>query len=81
MFGLLHKGFGSTLGANKNWGRWSDMVAVMFPDTASHESSLEKILSVRVLEWLVRLVGCKIYRLTEFETRESRNLLMCQYSL
>ena len=51
MFELLHKGFESTLGANKNWGRWSDMVAVMFPDIASHESTFEKILSMRVSEW------------------------------
>ena len=46
MFDLLDKWFGSTLGANKNCGRWSDMVAVMFPDIASHESTFEKILSM-----------------------------------
>ena len=58
MFDLLHKGFESTLGANKNWGRWSDMVAVMFPDIASHESTFKKI-SVRVLELLVGLLAAK----------------------
>ena len=46
---LLHEGFDSTLGPEKNWGR-SDMVKVMFPDIASHESKFEKLLSVRVLE-------------------------------
>ena len=52
MLDLLHKGFESTLGANKNWGRYdiSDMVAAMFSDIASNESTLEKILSMRVLE-------------------------------
>ena len=50
MFDLLYKGFENTLGANKNWGKCSDMVAVMFPDIASHESTFEKILSMRVSE-------------------------------
>ena len=53
MFDLLHKGFESTLGANKNWGRWSDMVAIMFPDIASRESTFGKILSMGDLECLV----------------------------
>ena len=67
MFDLLHKGFESTLGANKNWGRWSDMVAVMFPDIASHQSTFKKILSMSVLEWLVSPVGCKIYGMIQFD--------------
>ena len=74
MFDLLCKGFESTSGANKNWGRWSDMDAVMFPDIASHESTFEKIFSVGVLEWLVSLVGCKIYGMIEFEDRGSREI-------
>ena len=81
MFDLLHKGFESTLGANKNWGRWSDMIAVMFSDITSHERTLEKILSMRVLEWLVSFVGCKIYGMLEFEARESRNSLVGWCSL
>ena len=52
------------------------MVAVMFPDIASHKSTFEKILSMRILEWLVSLVGCKIYRMIEFEARQSRNSLV-----
>ena len=80
MFDLLHKGFESTLGANKNWARWLDMVAVMFPDIASHESKFEKI-SLGVLEWIVSLVGCKIYGMIEFEARESRNSLVGLCSL
>ena len=34
IFHLLQKGVEHTLGANKNWGRWSDMIAVMFPEIA-----------------------------------------------
>ena len=75
------KEFGSTLGANKNWGGWSNMVAVMFPDIASHKSTFEKILLMRVLEWPISLVSCKIYGMIEFEARESRNSLVGWCSL
>ena len=57
------------------------MVAVMFLDIVSHESTFEKILSMRVLEWVVSLVGCKIYGMIEFEARESRNSLVGLCSL
>ena len=30
-------------------------------------------ISIRVLEWLVILVGCKIKRINELEARESKN--------
>ena len=78
----MHKGFESILGANKNWWRWSDMVAVMFPAIVSHERTFKKV-SVRVLEWLVSVVGCKIYGMIEFTSRESRKSLVgcCYYSL
>ena len=69
------------MGANKSCGRWSDMVAVVFPDIASHESTFEKILSMRALEWLVRLAGCKIYGMIELNARESRNSLVGWCSL
>ena len=57
------------------------MVAVMFPDIVSNESTFENILLMRVLEWLVSLLGCKKYGMIEFEARESRNLLMGWCSL
>ena len=44
----------------KNWGKWSEIVAVRFADIISLESIFEKMLSKRVFEWLVSLVGCKI---------------------
>ena len=50
MFDLLHNGIESTLKGNKNWGRLSDMVAVIFADIASHESIFEEILSMIALE-------------------------------
>ena len=50
----------NTLGIIENWDRWSDMVAVKLPDIMSGSITLEKILPIRVLEWLVIPVGCKI---------------------
>ena len=47
------------LGIIGNWGRWSEMVAVKLPSIMSG-SMFENILSIRVLEWLVILVGSKI---------------------
>ena len=38
--------------------------------------TFENILSLRVLEWLVILVGCKIKLLNELEARESKNLFV-----
>ena len=35
--------------------------------------TFENTLSIRVLEWLVVLVGCKIKGINEFEARESKN--------
>ena len=34
--------------------------------------TFENILSIRVLEWLVILVGCKIKGINELEARESK---------
>ena len=48
------------LGIIENWDRWSEMVAVKLPDIMSGSITLEKILPIRVLEWLVIPVGCKI---------------------
>ena len=53
-----------------NWGRWSEMVADKLPDIMPGSIAL-KILSIRVLEWLVILVGCK--GTNESEARESKN--------
>ena len=57
------------------------MVAVIFPDIASHESTFDKILSMRILEWLVNLVGCEIHEKIEFEAKDSRNSLASYYLL
>ena len=35
--------------------------------------TFENILSIRVLEWLVILVGCKIKGMNKLETKESKN--------
>ena len=57
------------LGIYANWGRWSEMVAVKLPNITSGSIAFENILSVRVLEWLVILGGCKINCINELEAR------------
>ena len=52
--------FDKILESKTNWGSWSDMVAVMLPDILC-EIKFGNILSMRVFEWLVILVGCKMY--------------------
>ena len=49
------------------------MVAVKLPDNMSELITFENILSIRVSEWLVVLVGCKIIGINELEARESTN--------
>ena len=49
------------------------MVAVKLPDIISESMAFENMLSIRVLEWLVILVGCKIKGIKELEARESKN--------
>ena len=48
------------------------MVAVNLPDIMSGSITFENI-SIRVLEWLIILVGCKIKGINELEARESKN--------
>ena len=59
---LFDEGFANAFGVIRNWGRWSDKVAVILPDITLCDVILQKILSVRVLEWPVReSVGvCKV---------------------
>ena len=54
------KGFGKILGTNHNCGKWWDTAGVMLPGVNSQEIKLDNILSVRIFEWLVILVGCMI---------------------
>ena len=48
------------LGIIENWGRFSEMVAIKLPDIMSGSVAFENVLSIRVLEWLGIIVGCKI---------------------
>ena len=57
---LLPEILPNILGIIENWGRWSEMVAVKLPDVLSGSITFENILSIRVLEWLVILVGLKL---------------------
>ena len=49
------------------------MVAVKLPYIMSGSITFENILSIRLLEWLVILVGCKVKGIKELEARESKN--------
>ena len=48
------------------------MAAVKLPDIIFGSITFENVLSIRVLEWLVSLVGCKIKGIYELEARESK---------
>ena len=52
------------------------MVAVKLPDIMSGSITFENILSIRVLEWLVILVGCRIKGINVVGARESKNSLV-----
>ena len=49
------------------------MVAVKLPDIISRSTMFENILSIRVLEWLVILVDCKIKGINKSDANESKN--------
>ena len=61
--------------------RWSEMVAVKLPDIMAGSTAFENILSIRVLEWLVILLGYKIKGINELEARESKNSFVWLCSL
>ena len=78
------EGFDIILWTNENWGKWSDIVAVMLPDIILWKIKLkDKTLLMRVFEWLVILVGCKIhmYGVEELEASESKKLFVGWLSL
>ena len=58
------------------YGRWSEIVAVRFPETESGLRILGKISSVSVLELLLILVGCKIYSKYLWDKKGPRNSLV-----
>ena len=49
------------------------MMAVKLPDIMSGSITFENILPIRVLEWLVIQVGCKIKCTSELEATEFTN--------
>ena len=58
---FVEGGLAKVFGEIKNWCRWSEMVAVILPQIMSLEMTLLKILSTRVLEWLVCRLDWMIY--------------------
>ena len=63
-------------GVIANWGRWSELLAVKLPYIMFGSIMFKNILSIRVLEWLVILVGCKIKGADELDASESKNSLV-----
>ena len=49
------------------------MVEIKLPNIMPKSITFENILSLRVLEWLVILVSCRIKGINELEARESKN--------
>ena len=47
-------------------------MAVKLPDILSGSITFENILSIRVVKWLVIMVGCKIKGINELEASESK---------
>ena len=72
IYDLLSEILWNILGIITNWGRWSEMVAVKLQDIISGSIAFKNMLSTRVLEWLVILVGFKIKGINELESRESK---------
>ena len=52
------------------------MVAAKLPDIMSRSTTLENILSKRLLQWIFILVGCKINWKNELEAGEYKNSLV-----
>ena len=71
------------LGTIRNWGRWSEIVAVRLPDIESGKVIFVNMLSISVFEWLVILVGYKMQKSfkKEFDARESKNSLVGLWTL
>ena len=48
-------------------------MVVKLPDKMFESITFQNILSIRVLEWLVVMIGCKIKDINELEAIESKN--------
>ena len=48
-------------------------MAIKLPNIMSESKTFENISSIRVLEWLVILIDCKIKVINELEVTESKN--------
>ena len=51
-------------------------VAAKLPDIMSGSITFENILSIKVLEWLVIQVGCKVKDINDLEGGQSKNSLV-----
>ena len=79
---LFPKILSNILGILANWARWSEMVVVKLPEFClDWLITFENMLSIRVLEWQVMLVGCYIAGRWGRETWESKNSMTWLCSL
>ena len=76
MLVFLLEYFDKIVAISKIWDKWWNIVAVMLPNITSCKIKMENILSVKVFEWLVFLVCCKIYVLKELGIKESKNFMI-----
>ena len=74
MSDILLEWFDKMFATNKNWDKWSDIVAAMLPDITSCEMKMVNILSMKDFEWIVFLSRFKIYVINELEIRESKKV-------
>ena len=72
---LLEGGLVKILGTIRNWGRWSEIVAVRLSDNDSGNITYVNMLMITVLKWQVNLVGYKIHENKEFNVRESKKFI------
>ena len=56
-------------------------VAAKWPDIMSGSITFENILSIKVLEWLVIQVGCKVKDINDLEGGQFKNSLVWLCSL
>ena len=57
----------------KTGARWSDIVDVKFPQIAFFDIWVENVLSIRVLEWTVTILGWRIWGNIILQEKEWKN--------
>ena len=65
---VLGSGFGVVKSSRiKNWIKWSEIECVMLPEKVVNSKLLKKILSIRIFNLSVTLVGCRTSGVKKYE--------------